>query len=602
MIPDRRRAVGAEIVHGGVHFRVWAPAQRSVRVVIEGRSDEVALEREDGGYFSGLVRDARAGTRYRFRLGDDRETYPDPASRFQPDGPHGSSAVVDPALFQWTDGGWRGTTIDDAVIYEMHIGTFTREGTYAAAREYLPRLKEAGITVIEIMPLAEFPGRFGWGYDGVDLWAPAHIYGSPDDLRGLVDAAHRIGLAVILDAVYNHFGPDGCYLRAFSPDYFTTKYVNDWGDAINFDGPNASSVREFFIENAAYWIEEFHFDGLRLDATQSIHDASKKNVMGEITARARAAAPQRSTIFVGENEPQDVRLLDEFGLDALWNDDWHHSAMVAATGRAEAYYTDYAGKAQEFVSMARHGFLYQGQRYKWQKDRRGTPSLHLQPRRFICYLQNHDQVANSAKGLRLDRLTSPGRMRALTALLLLGPNVPMLFQGQEFGASSPFLYFADHKKELAEAVQNGRGEFLEQFPSLKMMRDRIAVPHDLKTFESSKLDWSEYDAHEEVVRLHRDLLRWRREMPRNARVEGAALTDEALLLRWPERLLLVNLGPDLHLDIAPEPLLAPPKGREWSVAWSSESPEYGGSGTADVETDDGWRIPGHAAVLMLKNP
>lgn len=597
MSSPRRRTVGAELVDGGVHFRVWAPAHQAVRVVLDG-SRGLDLDRDKDGYFSGLAADAHAGTRYRFRLDGERETFPDPASRYQPDGPHGDSVVIDARTFRWTDRTWHGVTLRDAVLYEMHTGTFTREGTWTAARERLPQLKDTGITVIEMMPVAEFPGRFGWGYDGVDLWAPAHIYGTPDDLRSFIDTAHHLGLAVILDVVYNHFGPDGCYMTKFTPDYFTKKYENEWGAAINFDGDHARGVRELFTENAAYWIDEFHFDGLRLDATQSIHDDSPKHVIAEIVERARAAAGERETILVGENEPQDAKLIDEYGLDGLWNDDWHHAAMVAATGRAEAYYTDYRGSPQEFISMARLGFLFQGQRYKWQKNSRGTPSGHLPSERLVCFLQNHDQIANSARGLRLHALTSHGHFRTLTALLLLGPNTPMLFQGEEFASSAPFLYFADHAKELAEQVEKGRGDFLEQFPSLAAMRDEVAAPHDPQTFETCKLDWSEYDTNAPTVRLHRDLLKLRRAMPRDGKVEGAVLGDEALLLRWPDRLLVVNLGRDLHLDIAPEPLLAPPLRGRWQIEWSSEDPRYGGSGVAEVETDDGWKIPGHAAVLF----
>ena len=598
MSPKRRRAVGAEILGDGVHVRVWAPARRTVDVVIEGAADEVPLERDENGYFVAFVDGVKAGARYRFRLDGEGETYPDPASRSQPDGPHGSSVVVDPSRFAWSDDGWRGVPLRDAVIYEMHFGTFTPQGTYRAAREHLSKLKHVGITVVEIMPVSEFPGRFGWGYDGVDLWAPAHIYGTPDDLRAFVDEAHRIGLAVILDVVYNHFGPDGCYMTQYASDYFTKKYENDWGDAINFDGANAREVREFFAENAAYWIDEFHFDGLRLDATQSIQDGSEKHVIAMIVDRARAAAPHRTLLIVGENEPQDVKLLDSYGLDALWNDDWHHSAMVAMTGKAEAYYTDYRGGAQEFVSMARHGFLYQGQYYRWQKQRRGTPSSHIAPERFICYVQNHDQVANSARGERLHQVTSAGKFRAITALLLLGPHTPMLFQGEEFAASAPFLYFADHVPELADKVAKGRADFLEQFPSIAAIRDELAVPHDVATFESCKLDWSEYEAHGPVVRLHRDLLRLRREMPRDTKVEGAVLGPETFVLRWPGRLLLVNFGTALHLDPAPEPLLAPPAGAQWEILWSSESAEYGGGGVPPVETEENWKIPGQAAVLL----
>jgi maltooligosyltrehalose trehalohydrolase len=553
----RRRAIGAEIVDGGVHFRVWAPAWDAVAVVIDGRA--TALDREEGGYFSKLIASAHAGTRYRFRLGNG--DYPDPASRSQPDGPHGESEVVDPLAFEWQSSAPR---IDDRIIIEIHIGTFTPVGTFAAAIEKLPLLADAGINTLEVMPIAEFPGRFGWGYDGVDLWAPTRLYGRPDDFRRFIDAAHALGLAVILDVVYNHFGPDGCYVAKFSPSYFMKKYPTEWGEAINFEEPG---VRELMAENAAYWIDEFHLDGLRLDATQSIHDNSECHVIREITDRARAAARGREIYVVAENEPQDVRLLKELGVDALWNDDWHHSASVALTGRREAYYTDYGGKAQEFVSMARLGFLFQGQWYSWQKQPRGTPSVDIPPPRLVCSLQTHEQSANSATGERIQRLASIGSVRAMTALLLLAPQTPMLFQGQEFAASSRFLYFADHKPELAKLVAEGRREFLRQFPSIK---DSPPAPHDPQTFETCKLDWSERETNADVVDFHRQLIRLRRTLPKT-RPEGAVLNDHAFVLRWFEtqHLLIVNSGEEIDLDSVPEPLLAPPLHKEWSVIWSS---------------------------------
>jgi maltooligosyltrehalose trehalohydrolase len=621
-LAQRRLPIGAEPMGAaGVSFRVWAPARGRVRVVLEaadGRDRTLhQLEAEGDGYFAAAIAEARAGTLYRFLLDDDPTPYPDPASRFQPDGPHGPSEVIDPSAFDWSDGEWTGLGPDGHVIYETHIGTLTREGTFAAASRLLPDLARLGVTMLELMPVAEFPGRFGWGYDGVDLFAPTRLYGRPDDLRRFVDEAHRLGLGVILDVVYNHLGPDGCYLRAFSKDYFTDRYENEWGDPINFDGARSGPVREFFASNARYWIEEFHLDGLRLDATQSIFDASPRHIIAEIVEAVRAAAPARGTYLVAENEPQHARLARPmerggYGLDSLWNDDFHHSGMVALTGRNEAYYSDYRGKPQEFVSMARHGFLYQGQRYSWQKKRRGTPSLDLDPRAFVAFLQNHDQVANSARGARLHELTSPGRLRAATALLLLGPQTPMLFQGQEFGASAPFLYFADQKPELARAVSSGRREFLAQFASIATaeMQSRLADPSDRQTFLLCKLDWGERERHGTLHRLHRDLIRLRREDPVISRcgvgrsVEGAVLGPEALLLRYVDaqegrdRLLLVNFGADLHLDSIPEPLLAPPEGLQWTLLWSSEHPDYGGAGTAPAEGPEGWRVPGHAALLM----
>ena len=618
----RRLPVGAEVVDGGVHFRVWAPKRKKVEVVFEGPAGDwplaVALDPEDDGYFSGLVEGAGAGALYRFRLDDDETLYPDPASRFQPDGPHGPSQVVDPSSYQWRNAGGAGVQPQGQVIYEMHIGTFTLEGTWAAAERELPELARLGITILEIMPIAEFPGRFGWGYDGVDLFAPSHLYGTPDDFRRFVDRAHEVGLGVILDVVYNHFGPDGNYLTQFSDSWFTDRYENDWGSSINFDGEGAGPVREFFVANAGYWIDEYHLDGLRLDATQDVKDASAEHILATIARRARAAGGARSTFLVAENEPQETKLARPperggYGIDALWNDDFHHTAMVALTGRSEAYYTDYCGSPQELISAVKYGYLYQGQRYSWQKQRRGTPGLGLPPWAFVTYIQNHDQVANSARGERCHKLSSPGAVRAMTALMLLSPPTPMLFQGQEFAASSPFLFFADHHEELARAVRRGRQEFLAQFPSLTApeVRKGIPDPADRQTFERCKLDFSERESHAEWYALHQDLLRLRREDPvfrtqgENG-FDGAVLGPQAFVLRFfapdedeGDRLLMINLGHDLRLEPAPEPLLAPPEDRRWEVVWHSEDPRYGGSGAPPPEdAEGGWRIPGHAAVVL----
>ena len=617
----RRLPIGAEVQGAGVHFRVWAPEARRVDVVHQAGSGSALtpLVRESGGYFAGLVPEARAGTRYRYRLDAGPSLYPDPASRFQPEGPHECSQVVDPGTFRWTDTAWRGVALEDAVVYEMHIGTFTREGTWRAAIGELPALAELGITVIELMPVADFCGEYGWGYDGVNLFAPTRLYGTPDDMRAFVDAAHGLGLAVLLDVVYNHLGPDGAYLKPFSPHYFSDRYQNEWGEPLNFDGEQSAAVRELFIANAGYWVDEFHIDGLRLDATQQIFDASRVNVMAEITQRVRAAAGARRTLVVAENEPQEVHLVRPstaggHGMDALWNDDFHHSAIVATTGRNEAYYTDYLGSAQELLSAVKHGYLYQGQRYKWQGKRRGTSTRGIAPTAFVNYVQNHDQVANSAFGIRLHGLTSPGRYRAITALTLLAPGTPMLFQGQEFAASAPFLFFADHKDELARAVRKGRAEFVGQFASIATdaVRERLPDPCSRETFERCKLDFAERERNAHVLRMHRDLLRLRREercfrATRREDFDGAVLAPEAFVVRFfgaegDDRLLVVNLGRDVHLFPSPEPLLAPPPGHRWTLLWSSEDPRYGGAGTPAPETDDGWRIPGHAALVLRPEP
>lgn len=611
----RRFPIGAELIPGGgVSFRVWAPRSKTAAVELfseEGRpAGEVALAAEPGGYFAGVAPEARAGARYKIRL--ERGSFPDPASRFQPEGPHGPSQIVDPA-FAWTDAQWRGRPHRELVIYELHLGTFTPGGTWRAAMERLPDLVATGITAVEVMPIAEFPGRFGWGYDGVDLFAPTRLYGTPDDARAFINRAHELGLAVILDVVYNHFGPDGNYLREFSPDYFSSRYANEWGDPINFDGEHSAAVREFFVANARYWIEEFHFDGLRLDATQQIFDASPRHVLEEIAEAARAGAGGRTLFIVAENEAQESRLArpperDGLGLDALWNDDFHHSARVAATGRAEAYYSGFAGVAQEFVSAVKRGFLYQGQWYPWQQKRRGHPALDLQPLNFVHFIENHDQLANSLHGQRLHQLTSPGRLRALTALTLLSPQIPMLFQGQEFASSAPFVYFADHQGELQMQVAKGRRKFLQQFPSIaaKEVSHLIAEPGDLATFERCRLDWAERERHPQALRLHADLLRLRREdrvLREPAGVDGAVLGPRAFVLRFFERegrdrLLVVSLDGPFRFDPAPEPLLAPADERGWRIAWSSEDPIYGGSGIAPIETKANWIILGEAAVLL----
>lgn len=616
--------IGANVSpQGGTHFRVWAPRRHAVEVVIEAGAERGSNNRtfelapEDHGYFSGLIQSVGNGALYRFRLDEGDWLYPDPASRYQPEGPHGPSQVVDPKRFEWTDRDWLGVNPRGQVIYEMHIGTFTREGIWAAAARELDELARLGITVVEVMPVSDFPGKFGWGYDGVNLFAPTRLYGSPDDFRRFVNRAHGAGLGVILDVVYNHLGPDGNYLREFAEDYFTDRYTTDWGAAINFGGDNAGPVREYFIANAGYWIDEFHLDGLRLDATQNIYDLSNDHIVAAITRRARSSAQGRSIIIVAENESQQtifVRPPEQggYGIDAVWNDDFHHSAAVAMTGRNEAYYTGYLGKPQEFISAVKYGYLYQGQWYRWQEWRRGTPGLNVQASAFVTFIQNHDQIANSGRGERCHQLTSPGLYRAMTALLLLAPGTPMLFQGQEFAASSPFLFFADHNEDLAPLVRKGRAEFLAQFSSLASPEAQAILdnPCNERTFERSKLDLSERERHSAIYEMHRDLLRLRREDAVFGGAaggrDGAVLGDDAFVLRFfgedaDDRLLLVNLGLDLNLSPAPEPLIAPPEGMEWRVLWSSENPRYGGSG-APLDTEEDWLLPGHAAVALGPAP
>jgi maltooligosyltrehalose trehalohydrolase len=615
---SRRLAIGADVQpDGSTHFRVWAPRPRDIRLVIEEGSApgvEVALTPEGDGYFSARVPDVGAGARYRYRL--DGELLADPASRFQPEGPFGPSHVVDPAQYAWKDRSWRGVTLEGQVFYELHLGTFTPEGTWAAAATRLPDVKAIGITTVEVMPVSEFPGRFGWGYDGVFPYAPCRIYGTPDDFRSFVDRAHQIGLGVILDVVYNHLGPAGCVHRQFAEHYFSNTYDNEWGDALNFDGPHSGPVREHFVQNAAHWVDEYHLDGLRLDAIQGIHDRSPEHIVATISTHARQAAGARSIVIVVENERQESVALHPtteggYGADAAWNDDFHHSAYVVLTGRSEAYFSDHRGAPQEFISCAKYGYLFQGQRYAWQRQPRGTRSDGVPPAAFVTFIENHDQVANTGDGSRIHTCSSPGTYRAMTALFLLLPGTPLLFQGQEFGASSPFLYFADHEGELAEAVHRGRVEFMGQFPSCASPEGqaRVPVPHDPSVFERCKLRWTERDLHATHVRLHQDLLAMRREDGAFARqqpgaVDGAVLGAEAFVLRFgspvpdEERLLVVNFGADLVAGAFPEPLIAPPSGHAWQTRWSSEDPRYGGIGAPAIVSDVGWHVPGRSATVL----
>jgi maltooligosyltrehalose trehalohydrolase len=471
-----------------------------------------------------------------------------------------------------------------------------------------------------MMPIADFRGRFGWGYDGALSYAPTGLYGTPDDLRAFVDAAHGHGIGVILDVVYNHFGP-GNRFAEFSDRWFTERYENEWGDSPNFDGEGCEPVRDYVAENAAYWIAEFGFDGLRIDATQALFDASTDHIIARIAREARAAAAGREVLLIAENEPQQTRLARAaaeggYCLDALWNDDFHHSAHVALTGRREAYYHDYRGAPQEFVSAALYGYLFQGQRYDWQDAPRGTPGLSLSPTAFVTFLENHDQVANSARGLRLHALASPARLRALTALLLLSPQTPMLFQGQEFWATAPFHFFADQGPELAAGIADGRIESLAQFASLRdpEAQSRLPDPAASATFESCRLAWAEIDGRGDVLALHRHLLRLRREsvafggLREGSRIDGSVLGPDALLLRFfadepaDERLLLVNLGADLSIASVPDPLFAPPAGRDWHQVWSSEDPAYGGGGRRDIVPTRRFVLSADCAVVLAAGP
>jgi maltooligosyltrehalose trehalohydrolase len=590
----RRLPIGAEVIEGGVDFRVWAPACRSVTVVLEGAP--LPMRAEERGYFGLFVPRLGAGTRYRFQLDDSSDLAADPVSRSQPEGPFGPSQVVDPSAFAWTDHAWPGIPeLHRQILYELHVGTFTPAGTWRGAGERLAFLADVGITTIEMMPVNEFAGARGWGYDGVNLFAPEHAYGTPDDLRAFVDRAHATGIAVILDVVYNHLGPAGNSLFRFGPYKHEQLEPTEWGESLEF---SERGVREFFTANAGYWIDEFHFDGLRLDATQAIHDQSSPHILEEVVRRARAAAGTRKIFVVAENEPQDTALITDLGIDALWNDDFEHTARVALTGANDGYLHDYGGTPQELVSAIKHGFLYQGQAYAWQRNVRGTPTRDIPRWRFVNFLENHDQIANVAFGERLSSLSDPAHLRALTAVLLLGPELPMLFQGQEGGTSRPWHYFVDHEPELAKLVREGRAHFLTQFARLATPEAQAMMhePSARETFDACVLA---DPPDPRMVALHRDLIALRAQGFAEQTPDGAVLSSDAFCLRWwePDFLLLVNLGPTLREAILPEPLLAPPLRTGWKIAWSSEHPTYGGHGTPDPFTVKRLAIPAHAAVL-----
>jgi maltooligosyltrehalose trehalohydrolase len=513
------------------------------------------------------------------------------------------------------------------VLYELHVGTFTQEGTYRAAEREFGRLRQLGITVLEVMPINEFAGDFGWGYDGVHLYAPYHVYGAPDDLRHMIDAAHQAGLHVILDVVYNHFGAVGNYLSEFSPFYFA-KEGTEWGDAPNFDGDNSKEVREFVLQNAEYWIRDFHFDGLRFDATQSLKDSGVHGevILAALVRRSREAAGDRQIVLLSECERQEsMQLLapSEGGcdVDGMWNDDLHHSAVVRLTGKREAYYTDHLGKAQEFVSAAKYGFLFQGQYYSWQDAPRGTPFLGIEPWRWVTFLENHDQVANTLLNQRPRALASARLYRAMVAYWLLSPSTPMLFMGQEYGSERPFSYFLDQQGAIGESVRRGRINFLSQFESIRNtpnLKSVIANPAERTTFEASKLVALDRELPESVQlqTLFRDLLRLRREDPaialqRRGNLDGAVLSDDCFVLRYfyedpihgaSDRLLLVNFGSPLELSHLPEPLLAPPRTKRWSMRWHSEQLKYGGSSAELPITTKGWRVTEEATMLLIAAP
>jgi len=503
---------------GGTMFRLWSPGADRVELWLEEPKRAVPMPRDAFGWAEYVSREAPPGTRYRYRI-DGEMLVPDPAARYQPGDVHGASEVVDPLAYTWRDGAWTGLPPERLVFYELHVGTFTPDGTYRGVAERLDQLASLGITAIELMPLADFPGRWGWGYDGVLLFAPEASYGRPDDLKALVDNCHARGLAVFLDVVYNHFGPEGNYLHRYAPAFFTPRHRTLWGDGINYDGPGAEIVRSFMIHNALYWLEEFHLDGLRLDAVNAIVDDSAAHLLLEL-GRAVADGPgrERPVHLVLENGANEARYLERAAgrrplYQAQWNDDVHHALHVPLTGESGGYYEDYQPPLPHLGRCLTEGFAFQGERSGYRDGLRGEPSGHLPPTAFVSFLQNHDQVGNRAMGERITALAPADAVRAATAILLLAPALPLLFMGEEWAAPEPFLFFSDLGSDLGPSVAEGRRREFARFPEFASaaMQARIPDPQAATTRTRSVLDWGRLTGseHQAWLALHRTLLRVR---------------------------------------------------------------------------------------------
>src|SRR5438552_10097221 len=575
--------LGATLQEGLATFRVWAPRCRAVEVVIEGRKPEALTGREDG-VFERSLPGLGAGTRYQYRL--DGERYrPDPVSRYQPEGVHGPSVVVDPARFPWTDQGFRGHALADLVFYELHVGAFTAAGTFEAVIAHLPQLVDLGITAVELMPIAEFPGSRNWGYDGTHLYAPQSTYGGPRGLRRLVDAAHAQGLSVFLDVVYNHLGPEGNYLGEFGP-YFTDRYKTPWGPAINFDGPDGEGMRRHFIDNARYWVREFRVDGLRLDAIHSISGASPVHVLAEIgeAAREEGRALDKPVHIAAESHDNDRKIVlptsaGGLGLDTIWSDDFHHAVHSRLTGEKSGYYSDFAG-GRGLARALVEGFAFQGETSEYFGRPRGTPSADLGGERFVIALQNHDQVGNRAHGDRLSTIVPFAAVKVAAALLFAAPAVPLLFMGEEYGETSPFQYFTSHlDPALVEAVRKGRTEEFKSFG----WEGAVPDPSEPATFLRSRLNHPLAGAprHRELREYYRHWLTLRRTHP----ALGALGKERARaeLDATASVLTLVRQGPDAAGIRLVANLMATPQAivpaADWRVLVDSEDPRFAGGGT-----------------------
>ena len=539
---------GAVPSQDGVRFRLWAPEAREIQLVLENgkAAGTHPLARTEGGVFETWIRGAAAGDIYAFRKDGDPPR-PDPASRFQPQGVHGPSEIVDPDAFRWEDAHWRPRRVEDLVVYELHVGTFSPEGTFDGARQRLPYLRDLGVTAVEVMPVADFAGARNWGYDGVALFAPSRAYGRPDDFRAFVNAAHAHGLAVLLDAVYNHLGPEGAYLPHFSQEYLTDRHSSPWGRAVNLDGPGADVVRRFIIDNALHWLREYHLDGLRLDATHALVDDSERHIVDELVQTVRAAV-SRPVFVHAEDHRNQAQMLERgpeggWDLDGVWADDFHHVVRRMIAGDAHGYFADYSGTAQELATVIRQGWLFTGQHSTHMNHPRGTSPDRVPMYKFVVCLQNHDQVGNRATGDRVHEGIAPEAWRAASVVLLTAPMTPLLFMGQEWSASTPFTYFTDLEPALGKLVTEGRRTEFKAFPEFSApgATERIPDPQATRTFEASRLRWDEQreGEHARVLALYRQLLSLRRRHDALAGSddlagEAVAPDDRTLIMRRAE--------------------------------------------------------------------
>jgi maltooligosyltrehalose trehalohydrolase len=584
--------LGAAVVDShNTFFRVWAPLADELSVsVLKGGGREIPLKKDGREYFSGMAPNVHAGDDY-FYIVNRQTRCPDPASRFQPEGVHGPSRVVDPEEFQWEDGNWKGMSFQDFIIYELHVGTFTGEGTFASVIDRLDHLRGLGITALELMPVAQFPGNRNWGYDGVYPYAPQNTYGGPEGLKGLVNAAHKAGISIILDVVYNHLGPEGCYLHHFGP-YFTDRYRSPWGSALNFDGPCSDEVRHYFISNALYWITEYHIDALRLDAVHGIFDFSARHFLEELSTAVHSLAKTdgRQVFLIAESDLNDVRILNPvnkggYALDAQWNDDFHHALHAILTGEKEGYYRDF-GQLRDLEKALREGFVYSGQYSHYRKRRHGSSAHEIPADRFIVFSQSHDQVGNRMEGDRLSMTLPLEKLKLAAAAVLLSPCIPLLFMGEEYGETAPFLYFMSYSDPaLVDAVREGRKREFAAFGWTGIPRD----PQADDTFQTSKLsaDLLRSGPHRSLFLFYRRLIDLRKTVPALSlsgkdQMALESLEDEKTLLmrRWRDRDQIVcvfNFGNEsLRM------LRNIPEGR-WHRVLDSSEEAWGGKGASSPE-------------------